>query len=1327
MDKYETGLRIQEIRNAYEDKNFIKAAELAKDVDWSKIKEWIPLAMMVDVQEQVGDLEEARDMAILAYNRNLGGRKLLYRLTEIFIKLGDFEHAEELFNEYSKVARHNSSRYILEYHLLRAKKAPNAEQIKVLEKFRDKEIDEHYMYKLAGLYAKNGEEDKAIKICDEISLWFLGGDYVEGAVKLKKRLGGKLNAAQEKVYEAAKVREEDLEKTREMTFAEQLKLARMEVGSANDKEESKLGDGLLDSAKSNADKDDMDQFVEVLKAQGGQDEGFDAEKEYGSEAVFDLTPKKKSGSFFSALFKGMRNRNEDKVTDEDLKDEDLYDSSYFKDDDQKIQEIVEEKVTKSNIDITDEEPAVNEEPAAGEESAVSEEYVPEFENDNYRKFINNDLEDEKEEPDVFGDDDDTEDEDEAEEFAFEEKKEPADELHTDALVAEMAIKAALNESDAAPVSTADAIADTLADTTEAEDKQDEVEAVAETEVNAETVAEAEESAETTAETEANSEVAAETETVDEAESSEDAPAEETADKDENTSGFSDSLKSVIDGAKEHLHKGYSDMISTESLVSVPEIHERLGIREELSADVSKIMSEEAASPVVGNAVPEEEEQIEGQMNLTEWIEAERERKYADRNTKEFSISELERALDEIEDKSKAYDKLMEEQKRLAREAGEPFNESVAKRNVEFALSVRSARTDLDIRTGKAQAMNEVDVQEKFFAQPEAELDDTRSTNEIIAEIVKMGIDAPEDKLKVFAIAFADINPESVNIQIDKAPKKVVSAANVLYDYFMGKEITDEPVEEQKISAEGVTPDVADPAAAVAIPSIANVIASEAPEAEKENVEETTPEEEVTASSAEDTQEEVVDTTAAEPETVAEENPVDSNPIEDDDNYEYSSVSSDVLNDSAFKAFDADEIKDSVSPKLMPGDTVELPVAETFAAISEPETNEESKIDPEIIPPVSDFIPGYKEPGYLEPEEDEVEQPQVHVTIPETENAHVEDVQEATPVQTEDVQQAEDVELEAEVQPEADDVQQSEQAAPEQHDEMTPPNGRIGETVVIPREAIAEAMRNSADNAGSDVPYQNVVITDATRNKVMDLFDAYVDLPGVTEELHELINDLPKELAKKDSSSGNIIITGNNMSDKTAFAKLIARAIDMIDPNTRRKVVKTTGDTLNKYGFASSADKLRGKILIIEDAASILPAVAEELLQSLKQDTDRLFVILEDSDAEMEVLLKFNPLMEYTFNHRIILRQYSVNELVDIFREIAKRDGYTVSDDGLLVLYLSLDKLRSKNNNVSMDEINDLVDRAIAHNKKRTSKGGGLFGRKKKIADNKELTDEDIKI
>lgn len=61
--------------------------------------------------------------------------------------------------------------------------------------------------------------------------------------------------------------------------------------------------------------------------------------------------------------------------------------------------------------------------------------------------------------------------------------------------------------------------------------------------------------------------------------------------------------------------------------------------------------------------------------------------------------------------------------------------------------------------------------------------------------------------------------------------------------------------------------------------------------------------------------------------------------------------------------------------------------------------------------------------------------------------------------------------------------------------------------------------------------------------------------------------------------------------------------------------------------------------------------------------------------------------------------------------------------GLLVLYLSLDKLRSKNNNVSMDEINDLVDRAIAHNKKRTSKGGqDYLAERRKLLTIMELTD-----
>lgn len=44
--------------------------------------------------------------------------------------------------------------------------------------------------------------------------------------------------------------------------------------------------------------------------------------------------------------------------------------------------------------------------------------------------------------------------------------------------------------------------------------------------------------------------------------------------------------------------------------------------------------------------PEEDEQIEGQLSLADWMETVREQKYGNRDTKEYSKEELERMLDE---------------------------------------------------------------------------------------------------------------------------------------------------------------------------------------------------------------------------------------------------------------------------------------------------------------------------------------------------------------------------------------------------------------------------------------------------------------------------------------------------------------------------------------------------------------------------------------------------------------------------------------------------------------------------------------------------------
>ena len=129
MNKYELGIKIDQIKKLAAKKEYTEAAAIAKDINWTKVKDWQALATAINVQEAVGDYEEARDMAILAYNRNLGGRKLVYKLTEFFIKVGDFDNANELYEEYSKSSQHDVSRFILYYDLRKAQNASDNKNV----------------------------------------------------------------------------------------------------------------------------------------------------------------------------------------------------------------------------------------------------------------------------------------------------------------------------------------------------------------------------------------------------------------------------------------------------------------------------------------------------------------------------------------------------------------------------------------------------------------------------------------------------------------------------------------------------------------------------------------------------------------------------------------------------------------------------------------------------------------------------------------------------------------------------------------------------------------------------------------------------------------------------------------------------------------------------------------------------------------------------------------------------------------------------------------------------------------------------------------------
>ena len=101
----------------------------------------------------------------------------------------DINEAEEFFDEYRQVASNDTTQYILQYKIAKAKDISINEQIRILEEYKEQEFTEKWSYELATLYYKAGEKQKCLDLCNEIILWFSEGKFVMKAYDLKLRMG----------------------------------------------------------------------------------------------------------------------------------------------------------------------------------------------------------------------------------------------------------------------------------------------------------------------------------------------------------------------------------------------------------------------------------------------------------------------------------------------------------------------------------------------------------------------------------------------------------------------------------------------------------------------------------------------------------------------------------------------------------------------------------------------------------------------------------------------------------------------------------------------------------------------------------------------------------------------------------------------------------------------------------------------------------------------------------------------------------------------------------------------------------------------------------
>ena len=186
MDKYELTIKTEQLDKLVRSRDYVSAAKVAEQIEWKKMKQWSVMSNAIDAFIATGKYDKARNVCIYAYNRKFGGRRLLATLMDMYVRMGEYEDAEEIYHEYVEMAPRDVTRYILLYKLKRAEGAPVSELIEILQDYKEKELDEEYEYELALLYSEAGMTDRCVRECDELVLWFADGVYVEKALRLKQ-------------------------------------------------------------------------------------------------------------------------------------------------------------------------------------------------------------------------------------------------------------------------------------------------------------------------------------------------------------------------------------------------------------------------------------------------------------------------------------------------------------------------------------------------------------------------------------------------------------------------------------------------------------------------------------------------------------------------------------------------------------------------------------------------------------------------------------------------------------------------------------------------------------------------------------------------------------------------------------------------------------------------------------------------------------------------------------------------------------------------------------------------------------------------------------
>lgn len=233
---------------------------------------------------------------------------------------------------------------------------------------------------------------------------------------------------------------------------------------------------------------------------------------------------------------------------------------------------------------------------------------------------------------------------------------------------------------------------------------------------------------------------------------------------------------------------------------------------------------------------------------------------------------------------------------------------------------------------------------------------------------------------------------------------------------------------------------------------------------------------------------------------------------------------------------------------------------------------------------------------------------------------------------------------------------------------------------------------SEEKADSDGKYTAREMTQSEREQ----FAPFIHHKKTRRQIVEAIDNISMA-----SYTGNVVITGEEGTGTTALAKLLVKEIQLSDNNFSGKVAKISGTNMNKKDISSTLSKMSGGALIIEGAAVMKKASVDTLVKELNQEGKGLIVLLEDKKDAMDKFLTKHASLAPIFNLRVDVEALDDQTLVKYAKKYALDQEYSIDDLGILALHTRIAEMQTSDHEVTLAEIEELVDEAIYFADKKT--------------------------